>query len=305
MNELDQQLEKKRKTALIFFERSNRKNSPYYTEVKKYYKNTKWLLFRLFGSKDGFMHIGLSRNKFYKKNKGYELFQPSFVNKFIQSNGCKFVLELGCGQGTNLAYLASKNLDAKFWGIDLCPSNYLVKGKKNVHILTGDYHDLSKISSNSIDLIYAIETLCYAENIKKVLQEAYRVLSDNGILIVFDAYRQKETERYTFEELVYLKTIEDGFRLKQFQDINFFNQITQQSGFMCLKEIDLKQYALGYLNDITTRINKYLRLGIFLKIFLQLFPDDVLGGMKAGYLIEDSIKYNITTYKLHIFKKIR
>ena len=59
MSKLDQKLEIKRKIAINFFGRSKKKNTSYNVNVKKYYKNTKWLLFRLFGSKDGFMHIGL------------------------------------------------------------------------------------------------------------------------------------------------------------------------------------------------------------------------------------------------------
>lgn len=301
MNKLDKKLEKKLSIALNFFGRPDRKFIPYNIEIKNYYQNTRWLLFRLFASKKGFMHIGLNKNGVYKKNKGYELFQPFLVNKFIYAKHAMHVLELGCGQGANLNYLAYKNPNVSFWGIDLCPSYTFIR--KNIKIISGDYHDLSRLPNSSVEIIYAIETLCYAENIEKVLLEAYRVLKKDGFLIVFDAYRKKPESYYSATELLFLETIEDGFRLKQFPSIKYFNQAIRQSGFSCLKELDLKKYTIGYLNNVSTRIKKYLRLGTLLKIFLQLFPDDVLGGMKAGFLIEDSIKYNITTYKLHILKK--
>lgn len=303
MFELDQKLELKRKKAIRFFGRSKQKYTSYNANVKEYYKNTKWLLFRLFGSKDGFMHIGLNKNNFYVKNSGYELFQPTFIDKHIHSKKTRHVLELGCGQGTNLIYLAQKNPAITFWGIDLYPSYSSTKSYKNVHILSGDYHDLSCVSDNSIDIIYAIETLCYAKNIEKVLCELYRILSPNGIIIIFDAYRKKEKEFYSCAELKFLTSIEKGFGLTKFQDIEFFNHAIYNSNLLCIKEIDLKQYTIGYLNNLSARIEKYLRLGIFLKLFLCLLPNDVLGGMKAGYLIKDSIKYNITTYRLHILTK--
>lgn len=294
-------MEKKLNITLDFFERSDRRSVPYNIEIKNYYQNTRWLLFRLFGSREGFMHIGLSKYGDYKKNRGYELFQPALINKFIYAKHAMHVLELGCGQGANLNYLAYKNPNVLFWGIDLYPSTILKR--KNITIISGDYHDLSRLPSGSIDIIYAIETLCYAENVEKVLLEAYRVLKKDGFLIVFDAYRKKPESYYSATELLFLKTIEDGFRLKQFHNINHFNQAIRQSGFSCMKELDLKRYTIGYLNNVSARIEKYLRLGILLKIFLQLFPDDVLSGMKAGFLIEDSVKYNLTTYKLHILKK--
>lgn len=303
MNTLDEKLDKKRKTALYFFDQPNKKYYDYNIKIKEYYKNTKWLLFRIFGSKDGFMHIGLNKYGNYKKNHGYELFQPSLINKFIHKNNFKNILELGCGQGSNLAYLSYKNPDIKLKGIDLFPSTNMIKKQKNVQVITGDYHDLSVIPNNSVELIYAIETLCYAEDIKKVLQEAYRILCKDGILIVFDAYRKKEVSSYSFSELLFLHTIEDGFGLKQFCNISYFNRAVHQAGFSCMKEMDLKHYAAGYLKDISIRIRKYLRLGIMLKTILHFLPSEVLGGMKAGFLIEDSIKYNITVYKLHILTK--
>lgn len=303
MTSRDKKLEWNRKLALSYFGFSKKNNIPYNIRVKKFYKNTKWLLFRIFGSKDGFMHIGLSKNDFYEKNRGYELFQPALINKFIHAKKPKYVLELGCGQGTNLIYLANKNSTVTFWGIDLNPSINTYNRKKNIHILSGDYHDLSMFPDNSISLIYAVETLCHAKDIEKVLQETYRVLSKNGIFIIFDAYRKKEKAFYSPAEFRYLKAIEDGFCLIKFQNIDYFNQVIIKTGFSCFREMDLKKYAKGYLRNLSIRIRKYMQLGFFLKIILQLFPDDVLGGIKAGFLIEDSIRYNITTYRLHIIIK--
>lgn len=303
MYTLDQELERKRKIAINFFGLTKRKNSFFNIKIAKYYKNTRWLLFRFFGSKDGFMHIGLNKNNFYKKNSGYELFQPAYVNKFIHMKKNCIVLELGCGQGTNLIYLANKNSTATFWGIDLYPCYSIAKKFKNVNISSGDYHDLSKFCDNSIDIIYAIESLCYAQNIEKVLQEIYRILSPNGTLIIFDAYRRKQNKLYSSVQLRYLKTIEEGFGLIEFKNIDCFDQLVYNLNFSYVEEIDLKKYTIGYLNSLSSRIDKYLRLGIFLKILLHLLPNDVLSGMKAGYLIKDSIKYNITTYRLHVLTK--
>lgn len=276
----------------------------YNNSLRVYYKKTKWLLFRAFGSKEGFMHIGLNSRNYYKKDHGYEYFQLKVVDHYIKKTGAKGVLELGCGQGTNLYYLSKWNSNSHFQGIDLYPSKYSrFKKNSNVHILVGDYHDLSHIKTNSIDLVYAIESLCYATNLDKILKEVSRVLKRDGILIVFDAYRKRDDSQYSFIEHVYLQTIEDGFRLKKFPYIVNFEQTVAQNGFKFQKNMNLKKYTRGYLNEIFIRIQHYLHFGVLLKILLKLLPKDVLAGMKAGYLIKDSIKYDLTVYKLHVLSR--
>lgn len=301
MNNYHSKLMNKLKKATFFFRRREKRYTSYNNRVKNYYKRTKWLLFRLFASNIGFMHIGLSNSGKYRKNSGYEFAQLLYVNKFIINHPVKNVLELGCGQGTNLAFLAWKNPNINLFGIDLYSTKRFYK--RNVKIIVGDYHDLSMFQDNSVDLIYAIETLCYATNINKVFQEAYRILVKNGKIIIFDAYRQKKQFDYSRDEILYIKTIEEGFALNQFININYFNQAIYKNKLYCLKEIDLKRHTVGYLKNITTRVTRFFRLGLILKNILYLLPDDVIRGMKSGYLLEDSVKYNLLTYKLHILTK--
>ena len=91
-------------------------------DIKRYYKKTKYLLYRLAGSNVGYMHIDISDDGIHKKGKNYQTYHVNKIDEIIKKNNFKNVLELGCGQGANMAYLAKRNPDVKFTGIDLYPS---------------------------------------------------------------------------------------------------------------------------------------------------------------------------------------
>lgn len=131
--------------------------------IVSYYRKNKYLFYRVMAkSKSGTMHMGLSDDGKCLKNQFYGDYQVKFIDNYIKDNSCKKVLEIGSGQGANLLYLAKRNKDCTFYGMDLYPS--IDKRLENVTLLESDYHDLSSLPDNSIDLVYAIETLCYSTN---------------------------------------------------------------------------------------------------------------------------------------------
>lgn len=155
-------------------------------DVKRYYKKTKYLLYRL-NSKEGYMHIGISEDGECEKNKHNhnQTYQTDKVNEFIKRANAKHILELGCGQGANMAYLAKQNKNAFFTGIDLYPSLDKKNRKYNISLIEGDYHCLDKIRDNSADLVYAIETLYYSTNKNQIFKEVNRVIKKRWFIYYF------------------------------------------------------------------------------------------------------------------------
>jgi ubiquinone/menaquinone biosynthesis C-methylase UbiE len=95
------------------------------------------------------------------------------------------VFEVGCSSGGRLKYL--KELGFEIGGIE--PSEMAVNEANNqdLNILHGTADDL-KIKDNSVDILifgfclYLVDPIDYF----KVANEAYRVLNDNGIIIIHD-----------------------------------------------------------------------------------------------------------------------
>lgn len=98
----------------------------------------------------------------------------------------KDVLEVACGGGIGLGYLA--RIAKKVVGGDIdenilkYPRNYY-KGKKGVEIKTLDAQSM-QFNNNSFDVVIMYEAIYYLPNPEKFIEEAHRILRKNGVLII-------------------------------------------------------------------------------------------------------------------------
>lgn len=101
----------------------------------------------------------------------------------------KSVLEVACGTGIGLEYLASKAENVI--GIDIDSINISTAHKTinesavrdKIKIEQMDAHKLS-FDDNSFDLVIIFEAIYYLNDVAKFIQEVYRVLKNNGQLII-------------------------------------------------------------------------------------------------------------------------
>ncbi len=138
-------------------------------------------------------------------------------------------LEVGCGTGANLRTLRSAGL----YGIGLDRSVYalnLVKSKENFPLLAGDLTKLP-IKTKSVGVIIAADIFEHLEDDTHGINESYRVLKEDGLLILtVPAFRflwgiqDRVTEhkrRYTRKEIVN-RLKEAGFDILKSSYFNFF-----------------------------------------------------------------------------------
>jgi ubiquinone/menaquinone biosynthesis C-methylase UbiE len=267
-----------------------KKDSFYHNEIKEYYKTNKYLLYRIFGSSLGYMHMAISENN----EKSDFNYHPKEIAKLINKTNPKKVLELGSGQSANLTYLAKQFPKVNFTGIDLFPSISKKNKKNNISIQQGDYHQLKEIKTNSVDIIYAIETICYSTNKKKIYDEAYRVLKKNGTFVIWDGYSTTPRELLTTKQLLFVNLIENGFLLNQFE---YFGNIKNYGyKFKLIKSENMKEKVLPFAIQSSKRVEKYMKLGIFFKIFCSLLPKIFINNLVPIYLIGDCVKYDLACY---------
>ena len=273
-------------------------------DVIRYYKKTKYLLYRLVGSKNGEMHIDISDDGIYKKGVKYQEYHEERLNEILTNNPeIKNVLELGCGQGANMAYLAKRNPNVRFQGIDLYPSLDKRNRKYDISLIQGDYHDLSMIEDNSIDMVYALETLCYSQNKNQIFKEVNRVLKPNGLFIIYDAYLNKKRSELSEIEQIGAKLVESGYYLNEFEYIGNIDRYIKDNNFEIVKVEDMKKKVINHLKQYQYRIQKYFKFGPLFTIFCKLIPKEVLGNIVPVYFMADTIEMDLSVYVNHVLRK--
>jgi ubiquinone/menaquinone biosynthesis C-methylase UbiE len=265
-------------------------------DVKKYYKTTKYLLYRVFGHPLGYMHMAILEIGNDKDCDFY--YQPKKIAELIIKHKSSHVLELGSGQSSNIIYLSKRFPNVKFSGIDLYPR---IINRNNVSIYEGDYHNLKQIKSESMDIVYAIETLCYSSNKQKVYDEVYRVLKKGGIFVVWDGYLNVPRKNLTQKQLNVVNAIENGFCLNEFE---YFGNIKEyEKRFKIIKSRNMKNEVLPFAIQSANRIEQYMKWGIFFKIFCKIFPKRLIHNIAPIYLMADSLKYELFIYYESIYRK--
>ena len=96
------------------------------------------------------------------------------------------VLEIGCGSGMGLEHLAK--VAKKVMGGDIDEDNislaqkiHVDNEKIDIHLM--DAHDI-KLPDRSVDLAILFEAIYYLHTPEKFLKEAYRILRENGKIII-------------------------------------------------------------------------------------------------------------------------
>jgi ubiquinone/menaquinone biosynthesis C-methylase UbiE len=111
----------------------------------------------------------------------------------------KEVLEIGCGNGVQALYINDNYGPLRITGIDFNASNIDIANSekekaniKNAVFLVDDAQNLTKIASNSMDVILNIESAFHYPDKSAFLKEVYRVLKPGGQYLIADILSTRE-----------------------------------------------------------------------------------------------------------------
>ncbi len=147
-----------------------------------------------------------------------------FASEFCKD---KDVLEVACGAGIGLGYLA--RFAKKVVGGDIDKNNLkfafkTYEERNNVQIRQLDAHNLP-FEDKSFDVLILYEAIYYLEHPEKFLKEARRVLRDEGFLIICTANKDWSgfnpspySYKYFSAPELFLLLKEKGFEVKMFAD---------------------------------------------------------------------------------------
>lgn len=161
-----------------------------------YYKNMNLALKRL-NDEYTMLHFPLYKNdtdNFLQSQKNL----TDYCISVLDSIKGKKILEIGCGNGVQAKYIQKKFEPRFITGIDLDKSSIEIanmekkrKHIRNIQFLVDDAQDLSKISSQSYDVVINIESAFHYPDKVSFLKQIYRVLKPGGHFLIADILSTK------------------------------------------------------------------------------------------------------------------
>lgn len=153
-----------------------------------------------------------------------------------------YVLDAGCGVGGSSIYLAKK-FGCKVLGINLSKKQVetaIQNAKKFgvsdlVKFEVADYTD-TKSKTVVFSVIWAIESVCHADDKFKFVKEAFRVLKRGGRLVMADFYSRNNGKRS--KELSIYNNWNQGWAVDNFETVDNFKTYLKRVGFESIKHIN-------------------------------------------------------------------
>jgi tocopherol O-methyltransferase len=263
--------------------------------ITKYYDYTLPFYRFFYHGKSNAVHYGFWRENI--KNHQEALLN---VNKFladtvnIKSNDT--VLDAGCGIGGSAIWLA-QNYNVRVDGITI--SEKQLEEAKNLttkykvdHVVNFYQRDFlnTKFNDSSYSVVWAIESVCHAEDKRNFIKEAYRLLKSGGRLIVDDGFLLRSPENK--HEQNDLNAFLEGMALSNLSFETDFKKSLEDVGFKNIKIYDK-------VNDTLPSAKKIYKMSIFsyplsiilekLKLTPPLLTKNNLAGITQYRIIKNGI----------------
>jgi len=244
----------------------------YYNDCEVDYK----LLWRL--KKCHSMHYGYFEKGDFSLSKAIFKMNDQILKHIDPKKGL-LICDAGCGYGGTSIYLAGKT-KARFEGITIVDKqvkqgNEIAKTyglEDRVKITKQDYTK-TNFKNNSFDVVFGIESICHADK-EKFLEEAFRILKPNGLLIILDGFNTKEKNKYSEKEFGIMQKWNAGWAVGSLETPAYFTNACEALGFKDIK----------YTN-LTDKVKK-----TSLIMYLAYFPALLVDGM--GRLFRKRTRYN-------------
>lgn len=253
-------------------------------DVAKYYRKSDFFYKHVHSGGGSNIHMALSDDGLFHKEDFKK--QAMYIAKFLKP-GVR-VLEVGAGRLSNSRYLAERFPNVEFVALDIPNRNFLKnKVPKNLHLVEGDYHDLSQFEDKSFDVIFGVETICYSSNKQLVVDQAFKKLKPGGIFIDFDVFEPLRKNLMTDFE----KRVSDialaGMRVTgEDQSIQDFNDYLKKSGFQKIEIENFTQKIMPNLKRLAKISKLYFTHPLLLKILNFTIAEDARINGISGYLMD-------------------
>lgn len=222
--------------------------------------------------------------------------------KTAQISSTDHVLDAGCGVGGASIFLA-KTFNCKATGITITPRQvdlaYNNAKKAGVSHLV-EFHQMDYMHTTFADktfsVVWGLESICYADSKKDFVNEAFRVLKENGRLIIGDGFASRE--QYQGKDAWLMQRWMDGWIVNNLKTPEQFSRYGREAGF-----------RETFYRNVTPQVKKTSRIMLYVSLpFLPLHIIDRIVRIKqyptdALWNQYFAMKKNLWEYGIFMAKK--
>jgi SAM-dependent methyltransferase len=210
------------------------------------------------------------------------------------------VLDLGCGIGASLCYLAER-LPIRGTGVTLSPVQARVAGERitgahladRVRVMEGSYTALPA-AVGAVDAAYAIESFVHGPDPARFFAEAARVIRPGGILAICDDIARPTSDARAQRTLARFRR---GWHVHSLVTALELQRLASAAGFTHVSTTDLTPFLqLGRPRDVV--IDLLLPLVVWLPL-----ERTRLGHLDGGRALQQALKRGWLGYDLTIFTR--
>jgi len=272
--------------------------------VVDYYEDSN-LGYRYLHSVKGSVHMALNFDGKFDKNGYYG--QAKIVSEQIESIDAERVLELGCGKGFNSIFLAKNFPNVDFTGIDLTPVHLMQaiesgKNLPNLKFKQGNFQSL-EFDDITYNLLFEVESICHASDMKIALSEAFRVLKPGGRIIFFDGFRQPGFSNQSEDTKLATQLVEASMAIEKPWLIDDWLVLAREVGFLEIKVDDISAAIMPNLAKFQFLARGYFKFPKLSRVILKVIPANLVKNSIAGLLMPFTITAGAEAYYLIILER--
>jgi cyclopropane fatty-acyl-phospholipid synthase-like methyltransferase len=179
-------------------------------------------------------------------DEAFRYVEDQIAERIQLSNGRAHIVDLGCGVGGSLAYLARRLPGIRGTGITLSPVQAQLAQRllnnagvsDRVDCVVADYCDLPE-GLESADLAYAIESFVHTPDTGKFFEQCQRIVRRGGALVICDDFRRPTTEPSAAAAIERFKR---GWRVNTLIDRSELRSLARETGFEHESTLDLSSF---------------------------------------------------------------